>query len=180
MIRKLDNSNYKKTNWSGGTTTELLISPDESEFKKLNFDVRISIATVDLDKSEFTKLGPVDRTLMVLSGEHALSINDNDYLPIDPFQQISFKGNDKVFSKGKATNFNVISRKGLKVKVESIPLNSDEEIKLKNDNSNTFLYLNQGTLTIENQKINSEASIFFNEDANIKATEPSQFIVVTF
>lgn len=45
---------YPVSNWSGGKTTQLFIYPENSEYAKRNFLFRISSATVDCERSEFT------------------------------------------------------------------------------------------------------------------------------
>lgn len=68
-FKVLNKLNYKKTNWSGGDTTELYIYPEDSRYQKRDFLFRLSSATVNLEKSAFTKLDGVSRKLMLLSGE---------------------------------------------------------------------------------------------------------------
>ncbi|MBB5336657.1 HutD family protein [Pectinatus brassicae] len=54
------------TDWSGGQTTQLYISPQDADYKKRTFKLRLSSATVTADKSAFTKLKNIDRILMTL------------------------------------------------------------------------------------------------------------------
>ncbi len=66
IIRKED---IKTTNWSGGTTSELFIFPVSSTYKDLNFEFRLSRATIETEESIFTPLPHVKRKLMLLDGE---------------------------------------------------------------------------------------------------------------
>ena len=64
---------FKTTEWSGGSTTELFIYPPTSNYESRNFDFRISSATVEIEQSNFTKLPEISRQLMVLKGIGKLS-----------------------------------------------------------------------------------------------------------
>ena len=70
IIKKSD---WKVTNWSGGITSELFIYPQKSVFKNGDYNLRISIATVEVEKSTFTPLKDVNRTLLVLNGSLELN-----------------------------------------------------------------------------------------------------------
>ena len=41
---------YKVSRWSGGDTTELYLYPEDGDYKSGNFQLRISSATVDVDR----------------------------------------------------------------------------------------------------------------------------------
>ena len=60
--------NFKTSGWSGGTTTELFIFPPTADYQQRNFQFRLSTATVEADRSDFTLLNGISRKLMVLSG----------------------------------------------------------------------------------------------------------------
>ena len=46
-MKIIKTENWKTTKWSGGTTSEIFIYPENALFKKGNYEVRISIATVE-------------------------------------------------------------------------------------------------------------------------------------
>ena len=71
---------YKKSEWSGGSTTELYISPDNGNYSTLDFKLRISLAKVKVSKTAFTPLKGVSRKLMVLQGEIILKHEHHLYL----------------------------------------------------------------------------------------------------
>ncbi len=58
----------KTAHWSGGTTTQLLISPSHTAYANFDFDYRMSYATVEVPESTFTFMPGVTRHLMVLKG----------------------------------------------------------------------------------------------------------------
>ena len=59
---------YAVSEWAGGKTTQLYIYPQGSEYAKRNFLLRISSATVECERSEFTSLPQVERIILPLSG----------------------------------------------------------------------------------------------------------------
>jgi len=48
MIRKLTQSEYRTSSWSGGTTTQIAIFPPEAEYADRDFLWRVSSAAVEL------------------------------------------------------------------------------------------------------------------------------------
>ena len=60
-IRHLTPADYRTSCWSGGTTTEIFIWPEDADYAARRFAVRISSATVELEESDFTALPGVTR-----------------------------------------------------------------------------------------------------------------------
>ena len=77
---------YKVSKWSGGDTTELYLYPEDGDYKSGNFQLRISSATVEVDRSEFTSLPGVDRYLMIFQGHLDMIHGEKTYIrrPIKP------------------------------------------------------------------------------------------------
>ena len=105
-------SDYKTTEWSGGLTREIAIYPAGANYADRDFLWRISTATVDLEKSEFTKLPDYNRILMILSGELELVHNAAKPIHLPTFGKNEFDGAWDTVSYGKVTDFNVMTRKG--------------------------------------------------------------------
>ncbi len=80
------------TGWSGGETTELFINPQNSQFKDRDFIFRLSMATVEVEKTQFTSLPGCTRKLMVLRGEMILSHVNQHSKKLKPFDQDRFLG----------------------------------------------------------------------------------------
>ena len=59
---------YTVSQWAGGATTQLYIYPEHADYSRRDFIFRLSSATVECERSEFTSLPEVDRILMVLRG----------------------------------------------------------------------------------------------------------------
>ena len=106
----------KTTFWSGGETNELAIYPKTAKFDqgKGNFDVRVSIASVENSDSTFTSMPGVNRILVLLDGklslEHTHPGGSKSYADLKPFDQQTFKGDWKTKGKSdqRVTDFNVM------------------------------------------------------------------------
>ena len=59
---------FSVSSWSGGTTTQLAIEPENAEYKDRDFLWRVSSATVALEESVFTPLPDYERLIMTLEG----------------------------------------------------------------------------------------------------------------
>ena len=53
-ILHLTPADYQISTWSGGQTTQLFLSPKEGSYPDRTFDFRLSTATVEVEKSDFT------------------------------------------------------------------------------------------------------------------------------
>ncbi|MBL6445643.1 HutD family protein [Fulvivirga sp. 29W222] len=129
-IKVLNQSQFTTTSWAGGTTTELLIYPEDSTYKALNFDFRLSIATVNTEKSVFTPLPSVCRTLMVLDGNLELIHEGHHSTKLGKFEFDSFLGDWTTTSLGKAKNFNLMTTQGSEGKLARMKLSPGECIKV--------------------------------------------------
>jgi uncharacterized protein len=168
IIRK---SEHKTSQWSGGTTTQLLIYPEDSEYSERNFKWRLSSAKVEVEKSTFTHLDGISRILMIIDGEIRLEHQGHHSIILKPFEQDSFKGDWTTISFGKVTDFNLMMSEGCIGKLEAlllqgkhivkIPLNKIKEnykcvtevfyaakgnISLRTSNQNEQIDLNEGDL----------------------------------
>lgn len=127
----LSKLNYKTTKWSGGDTTELYIYPEDSSYQKRDFLFRLSSATVNLEKSTFTKLEGVSRKLMLLSGEMELVHKDKYNKKLKSFEQDSFMGSWDTESYGKATDFNLMTRLNCRGELKHIKISPNSELSLE-------------------------------------------------
>lgn len=103
---------HKMTSWSGGTTTEIFISPFDSLYTKRNFDFRISSATVLQEQSYFTKLDGYMRHIMVLDGKLKLIHESDSPININTNEQHYFDGSISTKSFFKCTDLNLMLGKG--------------------------------------------------------------------
>lgn len=120
--------NCNPSNWSGGTTTELVIFPKGSSYKERNFDCRISIATVEKYNSIYTPLSGFERTVLVLSGNLILDWDNGRREHLVRGKSIQFAGSQETVCIGLATNFNIMTSRKLKCQELSIHENISEHV----------------------------------------------------
>lgn len=123
------------SHWSGGTTTQLFIYPEEAEYKKQNFKFRISSAKVEVDESVFTKLEGIQRHLMVLDGELRISHKGHHGKQLSPFEVDSFKGDWETEAQGCVTDFNLMLSSDMTGRLEHVRLDGQENYTIDSINS---------------------------------------------
>jgi len=62
-VKLITKEQQKTSKWSGGTTTQLAIYPEDADYGKRNFTWRLSTATVEAAESVFTSLPGIDRII---------------------------------------------------------------------------------------------------------------------
>lgn len=149
QIKMYQKEDYPVSNWSGGKTTQLFIYPENSEYAKRNFLFRISSATVDCERSEFTSLPGVDRVILPLKGSLHLFYEGYGEKVLAPYEQDRFDGGWNTVSVGKATDFNLMLREGTKGEVEVYPLQTQESLCLQNDDSMMLVFAAEGNLCLD-------------------------------
>ena len=112
MIQKLTSGDYAVSAWSGGTTTQLAIYPENAVYADRDFLWRVSSATVDLEDSDFTPLPDYDRLIATLEGEIVLTHNGGAPLRLRPLEVHAFSGADATHSVGRCRDFNLMLRRG--------------------------------------------------------------------
>ncbi len=137
IIRKKD---YKTSEWSGGTTTQLLIYPKEAVYSERNFKWRLSSAKVQIEESTFTHLKGIFRIIMIIEGELLLKHEKHHSAVLKKFQQDSFDGEWNTKSYGKVTDFNLMMAEGCKGNLQTIEINEGEskEVLLENLQSESY------------------------------------------
>lgn len=131
--------------WKGGKTTQLCIVPENASLQERNFDLRISSATIDLERSEFSDFGGYRRYLMKLEGDITLLIDDKT-ITIKRDEAFEFMGDEKVISISKepSRDFNVIIKKDKKA---DISIKENEKL---NTNKGEYIF------SLEKAKINGK------------------------
>ena len=141
IIKKED---FVTTNWSGGTTSELIIKPKSSVVSERNFDLRVSSATCDLDSSVFTPYNGYMRYITPLDGELKLKNGNKDIL-LKPYEIYYFSGSDDVVGLSKVRDFNLILKDGMDNSMYTLDINEDllfnaeKEVLIFNYESNAFV-----------------------------------------
>lgn len=147
-IKLFTPENYKKTKWSGGTTTELFIYPEQATFKNGDYDFRLSIASVEIEESIFTKLQGVKRTLMVLEGQIKLSHQDHHESELKKFGSDKFFGNWTTKCVGTCTDFNLMTKAETSGSLTPIVKKETFEIRLNSECKFQCFYLHEGNISI--------------------------------
>ncbi|MFT9077065.1 HutD family protein [Ethanoligenens sp.] len=98
--------------WSGGSTTELAIFPPDAIYAERNFQWRLSSATVEVERSVFTRLPGVRRWLMPLNGTVELHHGGNQPVRVRPYESDVFDGGEDTVSTGCCRDFNLMTRCG--------------------------------------------------------------------
>ncbi len=145
------NKDFSKRIWSGGTTRELFISPSISSYADRNFDLRISTASVEAERSTFTSLPGINRKLMILEGEIEISHAGHYTKKLKPFDVDVFLGDWNTSAIGKCIDFNVMTRGRLQSELSSLVLTNKESSKLAIDEewSSICLFVFKGSVEIE-------------------------------
>ncbi|MGV8980321.1 HutD family protein [Clostridium sp.] len=133
---------HKTSKWSGGTTTQLYIYPEDSLYDERNFEWRLSSAKVEVEKSIFTSLPGISRKIMVLEGELLLEHEGHHNAALKVFEQDSFSGGWTTISFGKVTDFNLMMSTGYKGELEAISFSSGDfkDILLHNNVNDTEVF----------------------------------------
>lgn len=155
IIQHLKPDPTKIISWAKGTSQELFIYPPASNFQKRDFLFRISLATVEAETSEFTPLPGIQRTLMLLKGEHTLMHKGHHTRSLLPFDQDYFRGEWQTSSRGKATNFNLMCSTGASGTLNHIAGGQGERMTIVARSDFELVYLFSGKSSYHGELIES-------------------------
>ena len=130
-------NDFQVSDWSGGKTKQLYLSPPTGHYGKREFDYRLSTATVELAESQFSDLSGFHRILMSL--DHTLHLHNasrQEETVLAPFTPYVFEGSDSITSRGTCTDFNLIYSDHYQGQMLAI---SDRE-ELSQDETIQFIY----------------------------------------
>ena len=130
-------NDFQVSDWSGGKTKQLYLSPPTGHYGKRDFDYRLSTATVELAESQFSDLSGFHRILMSL--DHTLHLHNasrQEETVLAPFTPYVFEGSDSITSRGTCTDFNLIYSDHYQGQMLAI---SDRE-ELSQDEAIQFIY----------------------------------------
>ena len=151
MLVKITPDQYIVRRWAGGTTTQLAIFPEASDYKDHDFLWRVSASSVDLEESEFTMLPGIERMITPIEGSLTLVHDDGPAQKVEPLQVHTFDGGAKTLAIGSGTVFNLmINKEKAKGEVLSaVAAGSDMPFAIElNANEALLLYLVQGRGTV--------------------------------
>ena len=141
---------YKVSRWSGGDTTELYLYPENGDYRSGNFQLWISSATVEADRSEFTSLPGVDRYLMIFQGHLDMIHGEKEKVSLEPYEVDHFDGGVPTVSYGKVVDFNLMLKNGARGRMEALCLEIGQEWKVTPEKDENFLaiYVREGLVLI--------------------------------
>ena len=111
-MKIIKGTEQKVAYWSGGTTTQLAIWPEDALYAERNFLWRLSTATVDDEESVFTSLPDYQRFLGIRKGTLMLNHGNNSWLYMNTNKVTVFDGGAPTRSRGQVTDMNLMIRKG--------------------------------------------------------------------
>lgn len=130
---------FKITKWAGGSTTELYIHPPIANYAAGNFNFRISSATVEIEKSNFTILPEVSRQLMVLSGSIKVSHKNHHEIQLNKNEIDSFDGSWETSAGGTCVDFNLMTKGNTKGKISSFLISANKKENFQLDLTCEFI-----------------------------------------
>lgn len=107
MYKVCSKNKMETSDWSGGKTSQIYISPEDCVFGKDKFDFRISLATVEKEETFYTSFPGVMRNLLVVEGKITL-VSKNEARQLNPGDNYIFSGSDHLECFGTSTNFNLM------------------------------------------------------------------------
>lgn len=140
--RIIDRKMHKHSEWSGGTSTELYIFPEDADYLERHFLWRVSCANVETEKTNFTPLYGVKRWLMPLEAPLML-MHKNDLKPlydisVKPYEAHCFRGEWETVGYGKTKDFNLMLKEGAYGILKHHKINAESEVALSGLMPETF------------------------------------------
>ncbi len=166
MVKKAEN--FITSKWSGGSTTELYIYPSNAVYKAGNFKCRISSATVEVEKSEFTMLPEVKRYLSIFAGKLKMIHGEDCEVNLQPYEIDCFDGGVPTVSYGKVVDFNLMLKNGADGVMQTKRMQKNEGLILTPEEENLLvIYVKTGGVQIQDYMVEEE-ELFVCEDWNEK------------
>lgn len=146
---------FKTSLWSGGSTTELYIYPEDAIYKEGNFQCRVSSATVEVERSDFTSLPGVKRYLSIFHGHLDMIHGEGEKVSLEPFQVDCFDGGVPTVSFGQVVDFNLMLKNGADGKMEASQISAGESFILEPKEGQNLLvvYAPVGKVKIDDMQI---------------------------
>ena len=165
-IKVLRKEDYNTSEWSGGTTTEVYIYPEGSIYKEMDFNFRISSATVDLDESTFTSLPGIHRFITPLDGDLKLTHDGESFTNLEAFEVYEFDGGINTTSYGRVRDFNLMLGKGTEGKLYNLEIDGDKDLSL--DENKLYLIFNyKGNLKVNENLLGDMDSIVIRQSDKV-------------
>ena len=184
----LSKDNQITSRWSGGTTTQLFIYPEEADYKKQNFKFRISSAKVEVEESVFTKLNGIQRHLIILDGELDIEHKNQHSKHLNTFDTDYFSGSWETKAIGCVIDFNLMLSSEMKGTLEHVHLDDQQSYCINSDGYQFIgLYLWNGSICLDDSDLQMYKGDFMLFDLNecdtipkLRALESDTTIILSF
>ncbi len=112
---KITPDKFLVNDWSGGSTTQFAISPQNSTLANRNFDWRISSATFTSTSSKFSDFSGYQRYILPLRGNIVLNHQNLYKTELMPYEVEYFSGSWTTYSENSpdCRDFNLIVKEGI-------------------------------------------------------------------
>ena len=147
-IRITGQKEQKTSKWSGGTTTELAIFPEESDYAERRFTFLISTAYCREPFSVFTELPDTERLLMPIEGAVTLRHGDGPAIRLSEGESDRFAGGDYTVSSGICRDFNLMLKGGAQGEIRYLTVPAGGTLELHLRGRFTGLYAVSGAGTV--------------------------------
>lgn len=175
IIRKQED--FKVSQWSGGDTTELYLYPEEGSYKGGDFMVRISSATVETEKSDFTSLPGVKRYLMIFQGHLDMIHGQEKKVSLEPYEVDEFDGGVPTTSFGQVVDFNLMLKNKARGKMEALCLEPGEEREICPQPGENFLavYVKEGQAVVQGKTVQeNQLALLFGWEDKVRIENPGE------
>lgn len=110
---KIAKEAFAVSKWSGGTTTQLFISPENAELGRRNFDMRISSASFTTTSSKFSDFSGYTRFILPLKGTLSIRHPNREKVTLSPYEVYRFDGGAETDSENSidCIDFNLIVKR---------------------------------------------------------------------
>ncbi|WP_103865605.1 HutD family protein [Aquimarina sp. I32.4] len=155
-ITIVPSQSFKTTSWAGGDTTQFYMYPPDSKYQQLDFDFRLSMATVVAEESVFTPLPDISRKLMVLDGTITLKHENRYSKQLSPYDVDEFEGGWETSSFGQCTDFNLMTSGTTTGELKAFDYSQNKQFEYHaNDESDwlfVYVYAGNATINIQDKK----------------------------
>ena len=133
---------YETTQWKGGTTRQVFISPSNGNLSTRCFNLRISSAIIEQTESSFSNFSGFTRYILPLEGEITL-LRDGRRISLSHNELYRFEGDESISSENTpgAIDFNIIVRHGIGIDVAII-----QDVQLTDDRETVVFALDDITI----------------------------------
>lgn len=170
-MKILTETDFLISTWSGGTTTQLFISPEGTSLSERNFDWRISSAQVETEESDFTLFDGYERILIPLKGKLEMEHQTPNGIiqqNVSEFQLARFSGSWQTKGKGKLTDFNVIFKPNYHPKVHVTHFSENTLFSM--EETMHVLFLPEGIYTVNGQELRAPAMLINDQHLKLEVT----------